>query len=227
MLERLVDKAFKEKLFEVEDDKNVTYNGLQLINRQVIIDYLRKLLRIDCKLTPFAILGLEEPVEKAFYIDTSCGAKQIYLFGNIDRIDKVETEGRARIRVVDYKTGSNADMKVKSIDDIFNPEKIENHTDYYLQAILYALILRDSHSLNPSSLPVSPALLFIQHTAGNDYNPTLLLDKQPIMDVADYREEFIDHLKQLIEEIFNPDVPFSPTQNTKQCQYCPYRDICG
>lgn len=227
LLERLVDKAFKEKLFEVEADKNVTYNGLQLINRQVIIDYLRKLLRIDSKLTPFAILGLEEPVEKAFYIDTSCGAKQIYLFGNIDRIDKVETEGRARIRVVDYKTGSNADMKVKSIDDIFNPEKIENHTDYYLQAILYALILRDSHSLNPSSLPVSPALLFIQHTAGNDYNPTLLLDKQPIMDVADYREEFTDHLKQLIEEIFNPDVPFSPTQNTKQCQYCPYRNICG
>jgi len=227
LLTRLVERAFREKLFEVNETRDIKYNGLQLINRQVIIDYLKRLLQIDRKLTPFSILGLEEPVEKAFEIDTPQGPKQIYLFGNIDRIDEIQDNHGAFIRVVDYKTGSNNSMNVKNIDDIFNPEKIDNHTDYYLQAILYSLILRNEHPINAANHPISPALLFIQHATGKDYDPTLQLDKQPITDVANYQSEFMDQLKVLIEDIFNPDISFNPTEKTKQCQYCPYRNICG
>ena len=227
LLARIIEEAFREKLFNVKDDKNITYNGLQIINRQVIIEYIKRLLAIDQKLTPFSILGLEKPIEMPFDINTQEGLKQISLFGNIDRIDKIDENGSTCIRVVDYKTGSNDKTSIKSVDDIFNPEKIENHSDYYLQALLYSIMLYNNRNLNPNHLPVSPALLFIQHATGDDYTPILKFGKDIITDISIYTEDFLSKLKELIEDIFNPNIAFNPTENTKRCQYCPYREICG
>lgn len=65
LLYRLVDQAFKEELFKIKDQKkSPQYNGLQLINREVITNYLKHLLYIDIKLAPFTIKGLEIKVEK-------------------------------------------------------------------------------------------------------------------------------------------------------------------
>ena len=227
LLPRIIEEAFREKLFNVKDDKNITYNGLQIINRQVIIEYIKRLLAIDQKLTPFSILGLEKPIETPFDINTQEGLKQISLFGNIDRIDKIDENGSTCIRVVDYKTGSNDKTSIKSVDDIFNPEKIESHSDYYLQALLYSIMLYNNRNLNPNHLPVSPALLFIQHAIGDDYTPILKFGKDSITDISIYTEDFLSKLKELIEDIFNPNIAFIPTENTKRCQYCPYREICG
>lgn len=49
----LVDQAFAEQLFRLKPgSKMPEYNGLQLINREVITSYLNQLLRIDQKLAP-------------------------------------------------------------------------------------------------------------------------------------------------------------------------------
>lgn len=45
---RLVDQAFREELFKVSSsDYHPKYNGLQLINKEVIASYLRQLITID------------------------------------------------------------------------------------------------------------------------------------------------------------------------------------
>ena len=68
MLETVVDRAFNEELFklsasEAANKKRATeYNGLQIINRKVIIEYLQQLLKIDQRLAPFTVLGLEKQV---------------------------------------------------------------------------------------------------------------------------------------------------------------------
>ena len=47
---RLVDQAFREELFKVSSsDYHPKYNGLQLINKEVIASYLRQLITIDRK----------------------------------------------------------------------------------------------------------------------------------------------------------------------------------
>lgn len=49
----LVDQAFAEQLFRLKPgSKMPEYNGLQLINREVITSYLKQLLHIDQKLAP-------------------------------------------------------------------------------------------------------------------------------------------------------------------------------
>jgi hypothetical protein len=34
-------------------------------------------------------------------------------------------------------------------------------------------------------------------------------------------------LKGLLEEMYDPEVPFSQTDDLKKCEYCAYKEICG
>ena len=226
-LRRIIDIAFKEELFNIPENSRIDYNGLQIINRQVILDYLKQMITIDIKLAPFSILGLEKTVRMNLDVNTENGEKTIQLYGNIDRIDEIEEAGNSRIRIIDYKTGSNNKTIVNSIDDIFDPTKINNHTNYFLQSMLYALIVRDDNTINPENIRVSPALLFIQHSLSKDYDPTLLLNKEKIMDIAHYKEEFVAGLKRLTEDILDPSKPFLPTEDKSRCETCIYKSICG
>ena len=270
LLASVVDRAF-------EEEECTANNGLQIINREVIIQYITKLLKIDQQLCPFSILAMEEeakvytslsftipsegalvggygipaiPTQPTCSVGalkggalkggalvssaprTSAPTKQYSLTigGIIDRLDILTDKqtGKRRIRVVDYKTGNQPSSPIKNIDEIFDPNNIRSkHSNYYLQAILYSLIVSRSKRWNPAGHPVSPALLFIKQAATNDYDPTLHIDKHPISDVTVYEEEFLTKLKHTLADIYSPDTPFTPTDDRKKCELCPYRMLCG
>lgn len=233
-IQALVDDAFREELFQVKDNSyHPSYNGLQLINREVVLSYLKQLIRIDIDLAPFVIKGLEKKVAANFEFHTPDGTKNLRLGGYIDRLDAVAANGNAgignlaeRIRVIDYKTGKAPNVSAKNVESLFDPKELSKHTDYYLQAMLYSLIVKHDQRLNPASDPVSPALLFIQQSGAKGYDPTLQFGKTPIEDAADYEEEFKEGLQSLIAEIFNADLPFSPTEDRQRCASCPYAALC-
>ncbi|WP_278698666.1 PD-(D/E)XK nuclease family protein [Leyella stercorea] len=270
LLANVVDRAFQA-------EQCTPNNGLQIINREVIIQYITKLLKIDQQLCPFSILAMEEEAkvytQLSFTIPsegalvggygipaiptqptcsvgalkggalvssaprtnaprTSAPTKQYNLTigGIIDRLDILTDKqtGKPRIRVVDYKTGNQPSSPIKNIDEIFDPNNIRSkHSNYYLQAILYSLIVSRSERWNPAGHPVSPALLFIKQALANHYDPTLLIDKHPISDVTVYEEEFLTKLKHTLADIYSPDTPFTPTDDRKKCELCPYRMLCG
>ena len=270
LLANVVDRAFQA-------EQCTPNNGLQIINREVIIQYITKLLKIDQQLCPFSILAMEEeakvytslsftipsegalvggygipaiPTQPTCSVGalkggalkggalvssaprTSAPTKQYNLTigGIIDRLDILTDKqtGKPRIRVVDYKTGNQPSSPIKNIDEIFDPNNIRSkHSNYYLQAILYSLIVSRSERWNPAGHPVSPALLFIKQAPANHYDPTLLIDKHPISDVTVYEEEFLTQLKHTLADIYSPDTPFTPTDDRKKCELCPYRMLCG
>ena len=280
LLANVVDRAFQA-------EQCTPNNGLQIINREVIIQYITKLLKIDRQLCPFSILAMEEeakvytslsftiPSEGALVGGygipaiptqptrsvgalkggalkggalvssaprtnaprtnaprTSAPTKQYNLTigGIIDRLDILTDKqtGKPRIRVVDYKTGNQPSSPIKNIDEIFDPNNIRSkHSNYYLQAILYSLIVSRSERWNPANHPVSPALLFIKQAPAAHYDLTLHIDKHPISDVTVYEEEFLTKLKHTLADIYSPDTPFTPTDDRKKCELCPYRMLCG
>ena len=229
VIEMIVDQAFKEELFKVKDNSYTPeYNGLQLINRGVVISYLRKMLDIDSRLTPFRILGLENKVETIVKFDSTDGEREIKILGFIDRLDEItDDDQQQRIRVIDYKTGIPARKKVEEIAELFSDTDIHaKHTNYYLQALLYALIVSHSQELNQSGLAVSPALMFIQNMSDEQYDPTLKLGDSLMVRATDYEDEFMDGLRQTLREIYDADIPFEPTKDQKRCANCIYSNLC-
>ncbi len=245
LLASVVDRAF-------EEEECKTNNGLQIINREVIIEYITKLLKIDQQLCPFSILAMEEEAkvytQLSFTIPSGGALKggalkggalvssapdkhyNLTIGGIIDRLDAVTDKqtGKRRIRVVDYKTGNKPSSAIKSIEEVFDPKNIASkHSNYFLQAILYSLIVSRSKEWNAANNAVSPALLFIKQAATNDYDPTLCIDKHPISDVTVYEEEFLTKLKETVADMYSPDAAFTPTDDRKKCELCPYRMLCG
>ena len=216
-IERSVDEAIKQELFRINDPSRPLppLDGLQLINREVIIKYVRQLLEVDRRFTPFRILGLEK------HVKTQIGNLQVG--GIIDRLDSVinPDTGLEQIRVIDYKTGSRHIRPMPDVEAIFSQQAIKEHSDYFLQTFLYAHIVR---SKTPNA--VSPCLLFIQHAGGDDYDPTLGIGKESVTDIATYSDEFIKLLENLLNEIFNPQLSFLPTDERKRCETCPFASLC-
>ena len=225
-IERAVDEAIKRLLFQIKDPSREIppLDGLQIINREVIIKYIRQLLEIDRRLAPFTILGLERPVKIDYEIAMPEEHFTTTIGGTIDRLDKITTtDGTERVRVIDYKTGSRRLKSLAGVDAIFAPESLKMHSDYYLQAFLYSHIVR----LKYKDLPVSPALLFIQHAGVDNYDPTLCLDNKPVDDIAAVSESYMQHLAEVINDIFDPAISFVPADDMKRCQNCPYACLCG
>ena len=222
-LDKVVNKAFDEELFKTGNTVH-DYNGMQAINKKVITEYLKRLINLDIKQAPFTILALEDN----FYEDiTLTNGRTIKVGGIIDRLDKVkDSDGKETIRVVDYKTGNPTKTHPANIDEVFASTQNTKHSDYYLQTMLYSLIVRCSSECNSGKLPVSPALLFVGHTSKEDYDPVLKIGKDRINDIKDYEEPYMAALKSKIEEILNPEMPFSPTENKGNCENCPYKSLC-
>lgn len=224
-IERIVDDIFAKDLFNVKGKVPIKnqYNGMQLINREVIIKYIYQLLEIDMKLAPFSILGVEKDIKK----DIIVGNLNIKIGGRIDRLDIIHDQEGERIRVVDYKTGAYLPYPLKEVEEIFDPKKIQNHNDYYLQTFLYSLLVYDSIDYNAENLPVSPALLYIQHSGTQNYDPTLCFGKEKIINVARYKNDYMEILNRVINEIFDKSETFNPTKDENVCSLCPYANMCG
>ncbi len=221
-IERAVDQAFSKNLPATALGPRFNASGLLLINREVIIHYVRQLLHTDSRLAPFTIIGTECLIAATLatpHITTTIG-------GRIDRLDRVTEADGERLRVIDYKTGSSRLRPLASLDAVFSQESLSSHSDYYLQALLYSSLVSPSAAYNPDRLPVSPALLFIQHASQESYDPVLSFGQQRIGDVAPFSSEFTAQLSRVVDDIFNPDLPFTPTADDTRCTTCPYRQLC-
>ena len=214
-IERAVDEAFHRII------PFAPKRGLQLINREVIIHYLRQLITIDQRLAPFTILGLECDVKRQLTPSATYFQPSI-IGGRIDRLDLITDGSDEYIRVVDYKTSNRRPKPIADVEAIFLPENIREHSDYYLQTFVYADIVsrqRPDHK-------VSPALVFIQHAGGDNYDPTLCFGSQPVRDIAQVSARFNELLEETITEMFSPDVPFQPTSDQRTCSTCPFAALC-
>ena len=235
IIERIVDQAFDEELFNgMSGNSNAyNYNGLQIINREVIIEYLVKLLKRDVDLAPFSILGLELKAYQEINFNVGEKIHCLNIGGYIDRLDMItdNVTGEQQIRVVDYKTGSPASSVPQDISDVFRRINIAGcHSNYYLQTILYSLTIAESKELNPLGKKVCPALFFVKQAMNDGYNPILLIGRrpaQPMNDITEYKDEFYKLLKETLAEIYNPEVSFTPTlDNKNNCKTCSYKRLC-
>lgn len=223
-LQTYVDNSFKELFFNLPQNEQPEYNGIQLINSAVIVKYIQQLLRNDLRYAPFTFVGSEQRIFENIEICTSTGDIQSRIGGIIDRID---SKGES-LRIVDYKTGGDADTPA-NVQSLFIPDK--KRSNYVFQTFLYAsIVCKKLREKNDSRL-VAPALLYIHRAASENYSPVIQMGeprkpKEPVDNFAQYEGDFRENLKILLEDIFNPDISFTQTEIEDKCAYCDFRALC-
>ena len=219
-IERIVDEAFRTEFFHAEPNAALHYNGTQLIVRHVICSYLRKLLQMDARRTPFNYIQSEKKIRKVYSVESHGIQLDVLLGGTVDRIDsKPDERGREVTRIIDYKTGGSL-KRTKSIEDLFARDNKERD-GYVFQAFYYAFLMSNEYGC------IAPSLLFVRNTADEAFEPHIDIDKHAVEDFAIYREQFGELLQETINEIFNSDIPYTATTNKEACKYCKFTSLCG
>lgn len=223
-LQTYVDNGFKELFFNLPPNEQPEYNGIQLINSAVIVKYIQQLLRNDLRYAPFTFVGSEQRIFENIEIYTPTGDIQSRIGGIIDRID---SKGES-LRIVDYKTGGDADTPA-NVQSLFIPDK--KRSNYVFQTFLYAsIVCKKLREKNDNRL-VAPALLYIHRAASENYSPVIQMGeprkpKEPVDNFAQHEGDFRENLKTLLEDIFNPDISFTQTEIEDKCAYCDFRALC-
>lgn len=223
-LQTYVDNGFKELFFNLPPNEQPEYNGIQLINSAVIVKYIQQLLRNDLRYAPFTFVGSEQRIFENIEIYTPSGNIQSRIGGIIDRID---SKGES-LRIVDYKTGGDADTPA-NVQSLFIPDK--KRSNYVFQTFLYAsIVCKKLREKNDNRL-VAPALLYIHRAASENYSPVIQMGeprkpKEPVDNFAQHEGDFRENLKTLLEDIFNPDISFTQTEIEDKCAYCDFRALC-
>lgn len=219
-LQDYVDTAFKKLFFNVPQNEKPEYNGVQLINSAVIARYLKQLLQNDLRYAPFTFIASEMEVDEPIDIQTPKGVIKSRIGGIIDRMDSKD----GTLRIVDYKTGGDADTP-PHVESLFIPDK--KRSNYVFQTFLYVAIM----CRKQPTMKIAPALLYIHRAATETYSPVIQMGeprkpKEAVEDFSKYEKEYRERLQGLLEEIFNPEKSFTQTEIIEKCTYCDFKALC-
>ena len=73
---------------------------------------------------------------------------------------------------------------------------------------------------------IIPGLINRMNVFDEGFEFGLKVGKQHVDDVTGMFPEFEQKLKELFEELYDPEQPFDQTSNTENCKYCSYSHIC-
>lgn len=215
MIERVVDAAFAKYVFKTNiGGAKPSYNGHQLLNRHVLILYVKRQLLYDAQTCPFRLNDLEHSV----YTIVQVGGHKVRIGGVIDR-SQLTPDGR--LCVIDYKTSVHP-QTAKDIDSLFDGNKV-SRAYHILQALYYCDVLTE----NGEKKPVYPQLMYVKQSAAARES-SVKIDKEEISDFnSQYKEKYHQLLMETLEKIFDQNTEFSATQVAKNCEYCDFKNLCG
>ena len=158
------------------------------------------------------------------------------------------TESGLTGEVIAYKAASNlpvdqresvrmqleaaADECIRQIpQDASDYEKIKAVYEYLIDTVKYDVV--HCNRCGYAALTRYYGVLAKPHKAlllekiAENYNPILTFGEERINDVEKERDRFNELLSATIDDMFNPDIGFVPTEDRQRCRMCPYRLICS
>ncbi|WKN32165.1 PD-(D/E)XK nuclease family protein [Porifericola rhodea] len=221
MLDTAILKGFEEH-YKQENKEGFTFEGRNIIAREIVRKMAKQILDLDSRYAPFEIISLEVRGKEGYYasqeFDVNGEHVCVPLKGIIDRVDHKE----GVVRVLDYKTGRD-ERSIADIPSLFDREHTSRNKAA-MQALFYAWLYDENH--NATDKQIVPGLINASELFSQDFDPHLKIDKHEVNNFANYRDDFLEGLKGLLQEIFNKDVPFDQTTDQKKCGFCPYANIC-
>lgn len=132
---------------------------------------------------------------------------------SIDRVDRPDSP-EGMLRFIDFKTGSD-NTGAKKLETLVS--------DYNNHGILQLLAYSQAYiDIIDSDAQIRP---FIEAVRSLQLHPELKpveINGVPVDNYATIRDEFEPMIKNIIAEIFDPELPVKQCDNTKGCKYCPF-----
>lgn len=216
VLDQLIDEAFI-KTYRLEPGKKVEYEGQRLVVKEVVKRIARRIIDIDKEYTPFVMEAVEQ--EGLLYnVKISHAPGYAVVGGKIDRVDSKGNE----IRIIDYKTGKDK-LDFESVASLFARDEKRNKAAF--QTLVYALLYKTTNTFTPETRLV-PGLINRTNLFDDTFKFGMIMGKELVNDVDKLLPEFEVRLKELLEDIYNPDEVFDQTTLIENCKFCPYQNIC-
>lgn len=220
----MIDKMIKETqkidaliVASFKEDANISrIEGKNLITKELIKRYVIRTLEIDKRLILFRLIGTERKVTMRLPLNDK--GRSVKLIGYIDRIDS-NLDGVCRI--VDYKSGTVENkVRYKEVAEVFDSSLTSSRPSISLQLMLYRLLSEDN-LLAGENVQYEPCVYALREIFDNSKAPHSFIFSDE--DMAEFKSRLIS----LINEIFNPEIPFRATSDGKYCGYCAYKILCN
>ncbi len=212
----ILRKIRKVYLKQPEDAGSFIPEGKTILFFENLKIYIDKLLNIDRETAPFQIVSLEKSYKTSIAVEIDGEARQIFVGGKIDRIDKVNGE----MRIIDYKTGNVGSLSITGVEELFSKNE-KTPKKEVLQALIYSLVVQES----TNETAIKPAIFSLRKLFADNFDPTIKMDKTELT-ISAIKEEFTEKLKILLREIYTSTGSYEQTPHIEHCQYCAYNTIC-
>ena len=189
--------------------------GFNYLNKTVIDSMLHSFIRTERKFleegNQLSIIDTETELGK----EIDYQGYKVLLHGFADRIDRVNDE----IRIIDYKTGKVNPFDVKINDKV---EGITSMAEKSIQLLMYKyLYLHNHHEVKPEQ--IKPGIIGFQKLSHGLYNLEISDGHGLAQSFEDTCEQYF---KDFLAELFDKNITFTQTEDTKACSFCDFKSIC-
>lgn len=213
-IESALEKGFSS-YYGQDKTRNFQFEGKNILGKEIVRKYVRKILNRDLQLGTFKIIALEQNLDLDIPIEINGNQVMLAVKGIIDRIDIVN----GTVRIVDYKTGKD-ESHFKSIQSLFDTSDDKRNKAVF-QTFIYSILYLNNYS---DSNPVQACLYNSRELYQKDFDPRVKIGegrkKLPVDDIRPLIKEFQLYFEELIQEIFDPEIPFKHHELQDSCFYC-------
>ncbi|MCM1005874.1 MAG: PD-(D/E)XK nuclease family protein [Prevotella sp.] len=201
--------------------------GDALITLEMLELQIQWCLDADLKLAPFEYVASELKLPAVYQFDEN---RQVNMTMIIDRLDRVNMPGgERRLRIVDYKTGSD-EVSFDKVEKMFAPKDAPRAI---FQLMLYAMLYSEQYCQEPGE-EIALSIYKTRALPRMDFETFVKQKDKPVLSHLPYMPEFKQWLNEKLSELFDKDTPFAPPAGMPDlnpnhhapCMYCPYAGLC-
>ena len=243
-IKRIVTKAVNEKYLGIKEDDSRIDNPLtdeaKLVSDHVC-NYIIEILKAEANsnFLPFTYVAHEDKTENV-QITLEKGGKKITFNVKqyIDRIDSfVKSDETKVLRIIDYKTGSDD----PAVGNNWQQKILRDNTAVF-QLLFYCEVVRQlKHEYEYKDYQLKPLIYQVRNIPVEGVIKDITFNGTVVDNYDDYRDDFRSILFDIVNEIFDENVPFDQSSykngrwdeqapyafDTKSCKFCNFQFICN
>lgn len=216
MIKRVKDDNIVEDIYRDKQLKNNQrpLEGFDNLHISIMKKYILNILNHDkeCINNGNEIYYISS--ENRYYAAIELNGRHVGIQGIVDRIDLCNQ----KLRIIDYKTGSDHSSDCK-IDELFSAQSKYDHTR---QTLFYCLL----YKLCGGTENPHPHVFYVKKKKEKEYDKFITIYEEANDGFDSMQNHYEEVLKNKLEEIFNPDIDFINNPSDTNCQYCPFKNVC-